>query len=99
MLRYIQFASRIRPKITPEAKKILIQVYLRMRTNEFSIQKSAYRITVRQLESLIRLSEACAKVHCSLEVTEEHVHEAVKLLNSSIIKIDSKDFIVDLDDP
>lgn len=44
-----------------------------MRTNEFSIQKSAYRITVRQLESLIRLSEACAKIHCSLDVTEEHV--------------------------
>lgn len=98
LLRYIQFASRIRPKITPEAKKLLSQVYLRMRTNEFSIQKSAYRITVRQLESLIRLSEACAKVHCSLDVTEEHVHEAVKILSSSIIKIDSKDFVVDIDE-
>lgn len=33
-----------------------------------------------------------------MDVTEEHVHEAVKLLSSSIIKIDSKDFIIDIDE-
>ena len=30
--------------------------------------KTAYRITVRQLESLIRLAEALARVHLSEEV-------------------------------
>ncbi len=68
-----------------------------MRTNEFQVQKNAYRITVRQLESLIRLSEACARVHCSFEVTEQHVEHAVHLLNNSIIKIDQSDYTVDID--
>ena len=32
------------------------------------INKSSYRITVRQLESMIRLSEALAKLYCEEEV-------------------------------
>lgn len=36
---------------------------------------SAYRITVRQLEALVRLSEAIARVHLSTTVTAEHVAE------------------------
>ena len=38
------------------------------------VNKSSYRITVRQLESMIRLSEALAKLYCEEEV-------AVKYLN------------------
>lgn len=95
MLRYLKFTRFIKPKITEKAKKLLAKIYLRMRTNEFSLQRSAYRVTVRQLESLIRLSEACARIHCSFDVLEEHVREAMKLLNKSIIKIDSGDLEVD----
>ena len=50
------------------------------------------------MESLIRLSESCARIHCSFDVTEEHVREAMKLLNKSIIKIDSGDLEVDFDE-
>ena len=32
------------------------------------IAKSAWRITVRQLESMIRLAEALARLHCQDEV-------------------------------
>lgn len=32
------------------------------------VTKSSWRITVRQLESLVRLSEAMAKMYCSEEV-------------------------------
>ena len=36
---------------------------------------SAYRITVRQLEALVRLSEALARLHLSQTVTRDHVKE------------------------
>ena len=46
----------------------------------------ARRITVRQLESMLRLSESFARLHCSEEVTAKHVKEAYRLLNKSIIR-------------
>merc|ERR1711893_488089 len=58
--------------------------------------KSSWRITVRQLESMVRLSESFARLHCSEEVTSKHVKEAYRLLNKSIIRVDHPD--VDLDD-
>ncbi len=91
LLRYLKFAKYINPRITPSAGKLLGKVYQRMRISEFSLQKSAYKITVRQLESLIRLSEACARLHCCVEVTVDHVKEAVGLLQKSIIRIEAHD--------
>lgn len=40
--------------------------------------------TTRQLESMIRLAEAHAKMRLSLEVTEEDVEEAVRLIQSAL---------------
>jgi DNA replicative helicase MCM subunit Mcm2 (Cdc46/Mcm family) len=37
--------------------------------------QSAYRITVRQLEALVRLSEALARVHCDPVIRLSHVEE------------------------
>jgi len=54
--------------------------YVALRVNDLSTSRNAYRITIRQLESLIRLSEAIAKVHGSDEVTPAFVREATKIL-------------------
>jgi DNA replication licensing factor MCM6 len=43
---------------------------------------------VRQLESLIRLSEALARVHCREEIAVQFVKEAEKLLSSSILQVE-----------
>ena len=88
LLRYLRFAKIIEPQITPEAAEKLSEVYCRMRMTEFNLQKSNYRITVRQLESLIRLSEAIARVELSMTVTVDHVIKAVDLLDKSIVTID-----------
>ena len=49
--------------------------------------KSSWRITVRQLESMIRLSEAMARMACNDKVEKKHVQEAYRLLNKSIIRV------------
>lgn len=44
---------------------------LRQRDSSGGVSKSAWRITVRQLESMIRLSEGMARMHCCDEVSDE----------------------------
>ena len=94
--RYIKFARCLEPKITPEAKEVLVKSYKDVRQSDASGSQTAYRITVRQLESMIRLSEALARLHCEDEVKPVHVREAVRLLKTSIIHVESTN--VQLDD-
>jgi DNA replication licensing factor MCM6 len=51
------------------------------------MQKSAYKITVRQLESLIRLSEAMARAHCDDVIKPAYVREVCRLMKNSNINI------------
>ncbi|KAF9418059.1 hypothetical protein HW555_005043, partial [Spodoptera exigua] len=51
------------------------------------------------LESMLRLAEAMAKMHCSGHVTPQHVHEAYRLLNKSIIRVEQPDIHLDEEDP
>ena len=68
---------------------------MRLRSSELGYRQSSYRITVRQLESLIRLSEALARVHCLAEIQPEHVKEAARLLGNSILKVHKPDLEID----
>lgn len=61
--------------------------------------KSSWRITVRQLESMCRLSEAMARMHCSEEVHPKHVQEAFRLLNKSIIRVETPEINFGADEP
>ena len=48
----------------------MVEEYKRLRMRDANaMSKASWRITVRQLESLIRLSEAMAKMHCEDEVS------------------------------
>jgi DNA replication licensing factor MCM6 len=94
-LLYLRFARNLKPKLTKEAAERLRDEYKLLRNNDVGIQKSAYRITVRQLESLIRLSEALAKLHLDEFIHPTYVTEASRLLKMSIIHVDMED--VDLD--
>ena len=90
--RYIKFARCIDPKWTLETKKILVEQYKKLRQADATGgSKSSYRITVRQLESIIRLSEALARLYCEETILTEHVYEAVRLLKTSIINVESSD--------
>lgn len=96
--RYIRFARTFKPEFTPEAKEMLVAKYKELRADDAQggIGRNSYRITVRQLESMIRLSEAIAKANCVTDVTEEFVKEAFRLLRQSIISVEKDD--VEFDD-
>jgi DNA replication licensing factor MCM6 len=95
--RYISVARKLNPMVTPESRTLLVECYKNLRQSDAAGgSRSAYRITVRQLESLIRLSEALARLHLDDEVTPRYVREAVRLLRKSIIHVETED--VDLGD-
>jgi DNA replication licensing factor MCM6 len=95
--RYIRFARTFRPEFTDEAKERLVTKYKELRADDAQggIGKNSYRITVRQLESLIRLSEAIAKANCVEEIVPEFVDEAFNLLRQSIISVEHDDVEID----
>lgn len=86
--RYIRYARTIKPVMTAEAGEMLVERYKQLRAGDATGYSSAYRITVRQLESLIRLSEALARLHCDPEIKPAYVQEACRLLKSSIIRVE-----------
>ena len=95
--RYIRFARTFKPEFTPEARALLVEKYkdLRAEDAQGGIGRNSYRITVRQLESMIRLSEAIAKANCVEDVTPNFVREAYGLLRQSIISVEKDDIEVD----
>lgn len=76
--KYIAYAkANVSPRLTEEVSARLIEAYVEMRTiSSSSGQVGAFP---RQLESLIRLSEAIAKSKLSNVVTLADVDEAIRL--------------------
>jgi len=97
--QYINFARMFKPKISPESQDLLVEQYRKLRQRDTGgSASSSWKITVRQLESMLRLSEAFARMHCNDTVGIKHVKEAYRLLNKSIIRIDQPDVHLDEDE-
>ena len=89
---YLKLARSIKPRISPVAHKHLVSCYKKLRCDDAAPgSSSAYRITVRQLEALVRLSEALARLHLRDEVSRSDVKEAYRLLKNSIVQVESPD--------
>ncbi|GAW81704.1 DNA replication licensing factor MCM6 [Plasmodium gonderi] len=88
---YLELSKRVKPLLTDEAKYKLIHYYVSFRNIEYSpgAQRSM-RMTVRQLESLIRLSEAVAKLKFSHFVDVKHVEIACSIFKASMKKISNE---------
>lgn len=91
LTRYIARAKTIRPVLTGPAKKQLLREYLSLRsTNEANANVTGYaknrnlNITPRHLESLIRLSEAFARLRLSVNVMLRDVLCATDLMKNAI---------------
>ncbi|KAH9747056.1 DNA replication licensing factor MCM6 [Citrus sinensis] len=90
--RYIAYAKTLKPKLSLEARKLLVDSYVALRRGDTTPgSRVAYRMTVRQLEALIRLSEAIARSHLETQVHPRHVRVAVRLLKTSVISVESSE--------
>lgn len=84
MRKYIEYARRYcNPKLTKAAAKVLQRLYLTMRAQ--SSLGNSIPVTTRHLESLIRLSQARARLELREEVTEEDAEDVVQLLHESLL--------------
>ena len=87
----------IHPELSQAAQEELVKQYVKLRQND-KVGTNSYRITVRQFESLVRLSEALARLHCESFVEDNHVRKAMELLKMSITKVAKSDIQLGIDD-
>jgi len=85
--KYISYAKNVKPVLTDEAMVRLKEFYLEMRAVTEKVEGSPIAITARQLESLVRLAEARARVALRKEITVEDAEAAIVIMNKSLEEV------------
>ena len=81
--KYIGYANRyVIPQLTVEAAEVIENFYVDLRKSAEG--GAAVPITARQLESLVRLSEARARMALQPKVSKEDAQAAVRLMEDSL---------------
>jgi len=101
--KYIAYArQKIKPKLTEEAVEEIKDFYVKLRNQSIQVKDSDIKpipITARQLEGIIRLSEAHAKVRLSEKVEREDAKKAIELVKISLTQVgydeETKSFDID----
>jgi DNA helicase MCM8 len=91
---YIAYAREFaKPKLTQEAAMILKEYYMNLRyPNDGSRRQDTVPITTRQLEALIRLSQARAKSCLREYVLKEDALDVVELLRRSVEQVHTDEY-------
>ena len=100
MKKYISFAKTIGPVLTQEVIDRFQDYYVKMRNASIEGgEASAISITARQLEALIRLSEARARAHLRDTITIEDAEAVITLTQKSLeqVGIDMTTGKIDID--
>ncbi|BES89408.1 DNA replication licensing factor [Nesidiocoris tenuis] len=84
MRKYIAYARKYvpAPKLSPEAGNLLQNFYLELRGNHRD--KDTTPVTTRQLESMIRMTEARAKLELREVATEDDARDVIELMQSTL---------------
>lgn len=100
--KYISYAKqKIKPRLTEEAVEEIKNFYVRLRNQSISTESAIkpIPITARQLEGIIRLSEAYARLHLRDQVKREDAIKAIDLLKVSLTQVgydeETKTFDID----
>jgi replicative DNA helicase Mcm len=96
--KYVSYAKTVQPELSEAALKRLGDFYLAMRSAS-ETEGSPVAITARQLESLVRIAEARARVALRKEVTAEDADAAINIMKRSLeeVGIDMSSYKVDID--
>ena len=79
LTKYLSYVKRIDPKLTKEAEEKILDYYMKMRTVE---AEEMITVTPRQLEGLIRMATARARLLLKTQVEEEDAERAIYLLQN-----------------
>ena len=85
--KYVRYARKLRPVMTPQAQNKIRDHYTQMRRHYRALSEDddvVFPITPRQLESIIRLAEADARLHLSDTVGPEHADRAIEIVTEFI---------------
>ncbi len=99
--KYYSYVRKQNPKLTQEAINEIKQYYISMR-NSGSADDSGIKsipITARQLEALVRLAEAAAKIRLSPVVAKEDARKGIELIDYTLNQIakDAETGRIDID--
>ncbi len=97
--KYIAYARKnVKPRLLPDAVEKLRGFYLEMRSKGEQ-PDAPVPITARQLEALVRLAEARAKMALRSEVTAEDAEAVIRLMKASLQQIgrDTESGLFDID--
>ncbi|CAG8633057.1 9907_t:CDS:10 [Paraglomus brasilianum] len=89
MKKYIAYCrTKCAPRLSAAAAEKLSSHFVSIRSEVRRVEqdmreRSSIPITIRQLEAIVRISEALAKLTLSPIATEEHVDEAIRLFKRS----------------
>ena len=100
--KYVAYAKqRVHPKLSDESVAVIKKFYVDLRNKPVS-SEAAMRpipISARQLQALIRMSEASAKVRLSETVDPEDAHRAIEIMKYYLMQVgydyESKTFDID----
>jgi len=84
--KYISYTKNIKPQLTEEALTRLKDFYLEMRSAS-ETEGTPIAITARQLESLVRLAEARARVAFRKEILAEDAEAAIRIMGMSLKEV------------
>ncbi len=95
--KYIAYARRhVRPVLSNEALRTLEDFYVRVR-KQGEEPDAPVPITARQLEALVRLSEAAAKARLSPVVSVEDAARAIRIVEGFLKRVSTSDGKLDID--